>query len=272
MNKNQQDKERAIEELDALLEKYDQKDNLKNKELVEIKESFLKIIQRNPLLLEYNRFATFLAHCITSEELIKLNWDSPKDMVHFSEMMHRARFRDEKFTTNLTNHVSNLIIRALHQYEKEGQMEKMFQLMRLAPGYLLGQSDELSRLHYQVNNYEVRRVKRGRQILYTYLAIQVLLVLFVFPFLFIGAENGRLQRQVEELTDVKIGDEGYQLLSYSEGVYWSIITAASIGYGDITPRTDTGRMIAAVLGTMGVLTVGILAGLVLDWITPRQIL
>jgi hypothetical protein len=101
--------------------------------------------------------------------------------------------------------------------------------------------------------------------------LQVILVLFVFPYLFINAENGQLQRQVEQLADVELGDEGYQMIPYSEGVYWSVITAGSIGYGDVTPKTTTGRIIAGMLGTMGVVTVGILAGLVLDWITPRRI-
>jgi hypothetical protein len=44
-----------------------------------------------------------------------------------------------------------------------------------------------------------------------------------------------------------------------------------VGYGDVTPRSNEGRIIAAVLGTMGVLTIGVLAGLILNWITPRQL-
>ena len=93
----------------------------------------------------------------------------------------------------------------------------------------------------------------------------------VFPFLFINAENGALQRQVEKLADVEIGDEGYRLFTYTDGVYWAVITAASIGYGDITPMTTTGKFIAAILGTLGVVTVGVIAGLVLKWITPRAL-
>ena len=76
---------------------------------------------------------------------------------------------------------------------------------------------------------------------------------------------------MEQLADVEIGDQGYQLLSYADALYWAIITATSIGYGDITPVTNTGRIIAAVLGIMGVITVGIVTGLILDWITPRNL-
>jgi voltage-gated potassium channel len=52
---------------------------------------------------------------------------------------------------------------------------------------------------------------------------------------------------------------------------WSLITAASIGYGDVTPHTGIGKGIAAALGIMGVITVGVIAGLILNWISPRTI-
>jgi hypothetical protein len=147
----------------------------------------------------------------------------------------------------------------------------MFQLLQLSPQHLVTSDPELRRLRHRATAYERQRVNRHRRYLSIYLVVQALFVLFVFPLLFINAENGRLQRQVEELADVELGDEGYQPVSFSEAVYWSIITATSIGYGDITPTTTTGRIIAATLGTMGVITVGLFAGLVLNWLSLRHI-
>jgi Ion channel len=57
----------------------------------------------------------------------------------------------------------------------------------------------------------------------------------------------------------------------ADGLYWSLITAGSIGYGDITPVTHIGTIIAATLGIMGVITIGVIAGLILNWITPRRL-
>jgi voltage-gated potassium channel Kch len=117
------------------------------------------------------------------------------------------------------------------------------------------------------------RVRRNRRFLYSYLILQVLLIFIVFPLLFINAENRVIQQQIEELTEVDLSppEEGVQLLDFTDALYWSIITAASIGYGDITPQTEVGRAIAGALGLMGVITIGVIAGLILDWVSPRRI-
>ena len=258
-------------ELNQIIELYEHLDDKKSETAVALRRSFLKGLKTNPVRLNQREIASFLVQQIDPEEIAELEWESPSHMMRFSESLYHSPIEDEQFATQLDHHASILLRHALYQYEQKGEMEKMFRLMRLAPSYLLRQNEELSRLQYRANTYEIKRVRRSRRFLYGYLILQILLVLFVFPFLFINAENGKLQRQVEALADVNIGDDGYQLLDYSEGLYWSVITASSIGYGDITPTTTTGRIIAAFLGTMGVITVGILAGLVLDWISPRRI-
>lgn len=254
-----------------IIEQYDGLEELEEETAVELSQEFLQIIQENPALLKQRQYSHFLARHIEPETVAAMEWESPNHMVIFSESLYHSRFEDEELAQKLNQHARILLRHALQEYEKEGELEKLFRLLRLAPSYLLRQDDELSRLHYRANTYEVHRVRRSRRFLHGYLIIQVILVLFIFPYLFINAENQRLQNQVEQLADVELGDQGYQTITYPEGVYWSVITAASIGYGDITPTTNTGRIIASILGTMGVVTVGILAGLVLDWITPRHI-
>ena len=36
-------------------------------------------------------------------------------------------------------------------------------------------------------------------------------------------------------------------LSVATGIYWSVTTATTVGYGDITPHTHTGRLIAVLV-------------------------
>jgi len=55
-----------------------------------------------------------------------------------------------------------------------------------------------------------------------------------------------------------------QIKSIWDGIWWAIVTLTTIGYGDIYPWTATGRLIATVLGLLGIglvaLPTGILAG------------
>ncbi|HEX5690194.1 MAG TPA: potassium channel family protein, partial [Roseiflexaceae bacterium] len=82
--------------------------------------------------------------------------------------------------------------------------------------------------------------------------------------------NGAIQDEAQKL-GVELPKEGRRFFSYGDGLYWSLITAASIGYGDITPQTTVGRVIAATLGILGVITIGVIAGLILNWISARSI-
>jgi len=255
-----------------VVEQYAQLEETDAETAESLRRSFLLAIKEDPALLREELFSDFLAQTIEPDDLDKLEWESPGHIMEMSESLYFSRFSNSERAKMLNRHASVLLHKALYQYEKVGDMEKLLRLLRLTPPYLLRQDAELGRLHHRANAYEIRRVRRSRRFLFGYLLLQVALVLVVFPYLFINAENGRLQNEVEELADVELGDDGYQLLTFSEGMYWAIITASSIGYGDVTPTTTIGRVIAGTLGTMGVITVGILAGLVLDWITPRRIL
>jgi hypothetical protein len=237
----------------------------------DIRHAFLFLLKDEPHLLNQENFATFLAEEIEPEDFLDLEWEAVEHTLTFFDSLYSFRFNNHDVDDRMQAHLQNLLRHALHQFEQRGEKEKMFQLLRLAPAHIIMADADLRHLRYQGYAYEMHRVQRHRRALHIYLVIQAVFVLVVFPILFINAENRRLQRLVEDLTEVKLGDEGYQPLTYSEAVYWSIITASSIGYGDITPRTTTGRIIAATLGTIGVVTVGIFAGLVLDWLSPRRI-
>jgi hypothetical protein len=158
-------------------------------------------------------------------------------------------------------------LRHFEQQEEYQKMTRLLQLVPILPDYL---DEELLHLRNRAYIYEMRRVQRFRRYLYGYLALQAVLILIVFPLLFINAENGAIANAIEDATEAEMPAEPRQFLSYADGVYWSVITAASIGYGDITPVTRVGKIIAATLGTMGVITISILAGLILYQLTPKQ--
>lgn len=217
------------------------------------------------------RFGRFLAENIQPQDFAGVEVEEPKRAAVLCELIYRFRYDDVDRAERIQEHVESLLKTVLLRFEQSGDLENMFELLQIAPSQ--SPSDpELIRLRSRAHLYEMRRAGKLRATLYTYMVIQAFLVILVFPILFINAENGRIQDQLAEAVPLEIGEgEERQTLSYADGLYWSIITATSIGYGDITPGTSVGRMIAAMLGTMGVLTIGVMAGLVLFWITPRRL-
>lgn len=49
-------------------------------------------------------------------------------------------------------------------------------------------------------------------------------------------------------------------LSFKDALWWSFVTATTVGYGDISPATTGGRLIAMILMLVGIGTIGLLTG------------
>ena len=48
--------------------------------------------------------------------------------------------------------------------------------------------------------------------------------------------------------------------TFADSLWWSFVTATTVGYGDISPSTNIGRIIAAILMLVGIGFVGMLTG------------
>jgi voltage-gated potassium channel len=51
-----------------------------------------------------------------------------------------------------------------------------------------------------------------------------------------------------------------EFANYGDSLWWAVVTITTVGYGDITPVTTTGRVTAAVLMFSGLAVLGVLAG------------
>jgi len=56
---------------------------------------------------------------------------------------------------------------------------------------------------------------------------------------------------ISELEGIKLGD----------ALYFAFITGLSVGYGDITPNTTTGKIVSVAIGLVGTLFVGLTAAI-----------
>ena len=56
------------------------------------------------------------------------------------------------------------------------------------------------------------------------------------------------------------------------GVYWAITTMTTVGFGDITPKTDVGRLLSSVMMLVGWGTLAVPTGIVSSEMTARRLL
>ncbi len=59
-------------------------------------------------------------------------------------------------------------------------------------------------------------------------------------------------------------------IEFSEAIWWAIVTVTTVGYGDITPITRIGRLVAVLLMVTGIGTIGMLASQVSAAMVRRE--
>ena len=59
--------------------------------------------------------------------------------------------------------------------------------------------------------------------------------------------------------------------SFGDVIWWTIVTASTVGYGDKVPATAGGRVIAIIVIVIGVLTASIVTGRIASWLVEWKI-
>jgi voltage-gated potassium channel len=62
---------------------------------------------------------------------------------------------------------------------------------------------------------------------------------------------------------------GATINSFGKAVWWSVTTVTTVGYGDVYPVTNTGRVIAVLLMIGGISLVGVVTAALASWIIQR---
>lgn len=62
---------------------------------------------------------------------------------------------------------------------------------------------------------------------------------------------------------------GASITTYPDALWWSVVTITTVGYGDYTPVTTTGRLITLALMIGGMALIGVITATLASWITDR---
>ncbi|WP_110111936.1 potassium channel family protein [Bacillus sp. CGMCC 1.16541] len=72
------------------------------------------------------------------------------------------------------------------------------------------------------------------------------------------------------LTSIPIVHFEPNINSYSDAIWWSIVTATTVGYGDISPETLVGRFIAILLMLFGIGLIGMITGSITSYFLSEE--
>jgi voltage-gated potassium channel len=66
------------------------------------------------------------------------------------------------------------------------------------------------------------------------------------------------------------GDANRAITSYGDALWWAIVTATTVGYGDVSPVTAEGRLIAVMLMLTGIGVIGVFTATVASFFFEHE--
>jgi hypothetical protein len=200
---------------------------------------------------------------LREENLAHIPWQSPQEVASAAECFYG--FCDGGLSAEEGHRrVRDLVKYAGLHFIRQGRYEDVFQLLTRVPVPSTMMDAELFQLRNFVVLYEQRRVSRFRRSLLGILAFFLVFILLLSPLLFMGCENHYRRSPEGE-------GQGLKEVDYFEAVYWSVVTATTLGYGDIVPHTALGKLLAICDSLFGMTLLGIIAGVILSYGSPRPL-
>ncbi|MFE5308842.1 potassium channel family protein [Isoptericola sp. NPDC056573] len=71
------------------------------------------------------------------------------------------------------------------------------------------------------------------------------------------------------VTQAERGAPGATIVNLGDGFWWAMVTITTVGYGDLTPVTPTGRVIAVCLMLGGIALLGVVTATLSSWLVER---
>ena len=64
---------------------------------------------------------------------------------------------------------------------------------------------------------------------------------------------------------------GFEKVSFGDGIYWAVTTMTTVGYGDFSPKTSAGKVVAVVVMLVGIGTATLVIGAVAQRFTAAKV-
>lgn len=97
-------------------------------------------------------------------------------------------------------------------------------------------------MKYHSLRHRLLRQRRFRQMLFACVMLSVLIALVIVP-----VENQRSDSSIR---------------SFSDGLWWAVQTATTVGYGDVTPITEVGRVLGIIMQILGTIMFGSIVAMI----------
>lgn len=68
-------------------------------------------------------------------------------------------------------------------------------------------------------------------------------------------------------TSIYLVEKGSTVNSFLDAIWWAFVTVTTVGYGDVSPKTTIGRLIACVLMLLGIGLISMLTGTIATYFT-----
>ena len=195
---------------------------------------------------------------LREENLAHIPWQSTEEVASAAECFYG--FCEGGLTAEESHRrVRDLVKYAGLHFVRQYRYEEAFQLLTRVPVPSSVMDADLFRLRNTLVLYEQRRVQRMRRSMTVLLLGVLAFILFCSPLLFLWCENPGREAA------------GAAPATLFDAVYWSFVTATTVGYGDLVPRTVPGRILAIFDSVLGMTVMGVIAGFILGAVTARQL-
>lgn len=195
---------------------------------------------------------------LKGENLAGIPWDSVQEIATAAEAFYNLTEQGLS-SEEVNTRVRDLVKYAGAGFAGQGRWEDLFQLLCEVHVADNTMDADFYRLKNTVLLYEQKRVVGLRRLLKNFIFGVLVLVLLVSPALFLMFENKHRSAI------------GYEDLTFFDALYWSVITSGTVGYGDIVPLTMPGRVLAMLDSLLVIVLLGVIAGLILSYLTPRNV-